>query len=87
MRAVASLISDVGVLKKAGLVSLITIYNGWRFQHHDDQFATAMKDVADSIFIFIFILFFTSCLTSIYNLSVMKETLRIQLALRKPHLS
>lgn len=44
MRAVASLISDVGVLKKAGLVSLNTIYNGWRFQHHDDQFAIAMKE-------------------------------------------
>lgn len=31
MRAVASLISDVGVLKKAGLVSLNTIYDGGGF--------------------------------------------------------
>ncbi len=59
VRAVASLISDVGVLKKTGLVSLKTIYNGWRFQHHDDQFAIAMKDVADSLFIlFLFYIMF-----------------------------
>ena len=48
-RAVASLISDVGVLKKAGLVSLNTVYDCWRFQHYDNQFAAAMKDVADSL--------------------------------------
>ena len=49
VRAVASLISDVGVLKKSGLVSLNTIYDVWRFQHRDDQFTAAMKNVADSI--------------------------------------
>lgn len=48
-RAVAGLISDVGVLKKAGLPFLNDIYDAWRVQHCAGPFGAAMKRVAKAL--------------------------------------